>query len=169
MFSSTKQKGQSWMVFGIYLVLLVWLVLFKLSVDWKNLPDLRGINLIPFGDSVMVNGKLFLSEIIYNVLAFVPLGVYVELFCRDWTLGRKLLPGLCLSLTFEILQYVFAIGASDITDLLANTFGGLLGVFFHRLLRKLFREKTVTAVNVVGLLIEATALGLIVLLTAANW
>lgn len=33
---------------------------------------MRNINLIPFKEAMILNGKLELSEIIYNILVFVP-------------------------------------------------------------------------------------------------
>ena len=35
-----------------------------------------------------------------------------------------------ISLLLEITQYILAIGSSDITDLITNTAGGLLGICF---------------------------------------
>lgn len=45
---------------------------------------MRNINLIPFKEAMILNGKLELSEIIYNILVIVPLGVYVQIFKSDW-------------------------------------------------------------------------------------
>lgn len=33
-----------------------------------------------------------------------------------------------VTLLYEVVQYIFAIGASDITDLLGNTLGGVIGI-----------------------------------------
>ena len=41
----------------------------------------------------------------------------------------------------EVLQYIFAIGRSDITDLLTNTCGGILGIVIYLVLAKLFRSR----------------------------
>ena len=45
------------------------------------------------------------------------------------------------SLALEVLQYIFAIGRSDITDLLTNTCGGILGIVIYLVLAKLFRSR----------------------------
>ena len=42
----------------IYLMFLTWIILFKMQFAFQELPDIRSINLIPFKESVMVNGKL---------------------------------------------------------------------------------------------------------------
>lgn len=76
MFTSKKQKIITYTVFGVYLFLLIWLILFKFSTNPFELDRFRNINLIPFRQSLAVNGKLAVDEIIYNMLVFVPFGVY---------------------------------------------------------------------------------------------
>lgn len=59
MLQSKKQKNITVAVFGIYLFLLVWLILFKFSTNFHELGHMRNINLVPFGESMMVNGKIY--------------------------------------------------------------------------------------------------------------
>lgn len=50
-----------------------------------------------------------------------------------------------ISMSFEILQYLLRIGMSDITDLLTNTAGGLIGIgIFHLALKLLKSEEKAT-------------------------
>lgn len=39
-----------------YLIVLTWIIIFKLQFSFENLPHIRNINLIPFGESVIING-----------------------------------------------------------------------------------------------------------------
>lgn len=167
---SEKQRNLSSIVVGVYLFLLTWLVLFKFSVSIEEISQfsMRNINLIPLKESVIVNGKLLLSEIIYNVLVFVPLGVYVQIFKPDWAFYKKLLPGLVLSFIYETVQFVFAIGASDITDIMANALGVTVGIGLGSILKKLFNKQYISITNVIGAVIESIAIALIILLTIAN-
>lgn len=167
---SEKQRGFSYIVVGIYLFLLTWLVLFKFSVSIEEISQIsmRNINLIPLKESVIVNGKLQLREIIYNVLVFVPLGVYVQIFRPDWTFYKKVLPGLVLSLIYETVQFVFAIGASDITDIIGNTLGVIVGIGLSCILKNSFNKRHISITNVIGTIIESIAFTLIILLTIAN-
>ena len=73
-----------------------------------------------------------------------------------------------LSLCFEVLQWVFAIGSSDITDLITNTAGGVLGTGVYFVLRKLFRVHEVEIVSIIGAVIELGLTGLLVLLFVSN-
>lgn len=155
-------------VFGLYLFLLAWLILLKFQIDLSMLSHMRSVNLIPFAGSLVINGRLAVHEIIYNMLVFVPLGVYVQIYRPHWSIGRRLLPGLSLSLLFELIQYMFAIGASDITDVIGNTLGGIFGVGLCLLVRSFAPKQYVTLFNAVGSAIEITALLLLAVLFAAN-
>ena len=166
MFQSTKQKKVSYIVFSVYFILLIWLVLFKFATDLSEIPSMRSINLIPFHYDQETSGHL--KEVIYNIIVFVPLGVYVQIFRENWKKSMKCLFIFSTSFLFEIVQFIFAIGASDITDLIGNTIGGIVGILFYRMLKKFMPEKCIFIINVLGLLIELVAIGLMLLLLSAN-
>ncbi len=166
MFQSTKQKRVSYIVFSVYFILLIWLVLFKFATSLSELPSMRSINLIPFYYNQETNTHL--NEILYNIIVFVPLGVYVQLFKENWKIATKCLLVFGISFLFEVVQFIFAIGASDVTDLLGNTFGGIGGILFCIIMRKLAPKKFISMINVSGLLIEIAAIGLMLLLLVAN-
>ena len=50
----------------VYLLVLSWIILFKLQFSFSALDHIREINLIPFGGSVIANGKVDFDEIINN-------------------------------------------------------------------------------------------------------
>lgn len=166
MFQITKQKRTSYIVFGIYFILLAWLVLFKFATNISELPSMRSINLRPFfyDNETSFHWK----EVLYNVIIFVPFGIYVQIFKKDCKIAGKTTVVLLTSLLFEIVQFVFAIGASDITDIIGNTFGGILGVLFCILMRKIAAKKYILIINALGIIIEIAALGILILLLAAN-
>ena len=135
-----SKKLTLWLMI-FYLIALTWIILFKLEFSLKNLPHLRNINLIPFGQSAIVNGRIDISEIIYNALAFIPYGLLIHILWEKRSLFIQILLMAGTSLLFEIIQYTFAIGASDITDMISNTFGGIAGLVFALVLSKAFRKK----------------------------
>lgn len=62
-----------------------------------------------------------------NVALFLPLGVFLPLFCKHFRkLYRTLLFGFGTSLLIEVLQ-IFTFRATDVNDLMTNTLGTLLG------------------------------------------
>lgn len=170
MFKTKKQKIMSLIVCGIYMFLLIWLILFKFNFNFNltELDRIRNINLIPFKESIVVNGRLGIKEIVYNILVFVPLGVYVSIIFYKCSFGKKILPALCMSILFETIQFVFAIGASDITDVIGNTLGGIMGIVCYMLFNKIFKNKSITVINVLGLIIEILALAMLAILFVAN-
>jgi len=140
---------------AFYLVLLIWLVLFKL--EYHNLSDVldyhhRSLNLIPFGGPSIVNGSF--GQIIENVLCFIPLGLLLNVNFKQFGFLPKLTFIVVLSLTFELTQFIFAIGATDITDLITNTIGGILGLKIYDLSNKYTNNKKLDRVIVfVGILL----------------
>jgi glycopeptide antibiotics resistance protein len=132
---------------AVYLLLLTAVILFKLPF-YSPAADERAVNLIPLMGSFDESGVLLLREIAYNILLFVPLGIYVCMMRNDWPFRKKLIPIVGLTAAFELLQFIFALGRSDITDILDNTLGGILGIGAYVLLSRFFKDKTVTIVKV---------------------
>lgn len=163
-----EKRKMTVFVLGFYLFLLVWLVLFKLTTDFNMLPHYQSINLIPFAQSVIVNGKIYIKEIIYNALAFVPLGVYIQYWNPAKAIWKKAGIGFLVSLSLETIQFIFKIGSSDITDIISNTFGVILGLGLYKLLEKIFKKDSIKVVNILGLAIESSAVFLILFLSYVN-
>ena len=106
------------------------------------------INLVPFSSFVQARTKPELyREMLMNVLLFFPLGLSLSsALPQRMSIGRRigltLLAGLVLSLSVEVLQFVFQRGLAETDDLLTNTFGAALGssqLLLSRVLRKLKR------------------------------
>lgn len=148
-----RKKGNTLTIvlFFIYLIILTWIIVFKMQVTFADLGHYRNINLIPFGESVIVNNRIDVSEMFMNVLAFGPMGVYLSMMEPGESFLRKLLPIFFISLTYEVMQYVLAVGASDITDLIMNTLGGAVGIAVFYCIQKIFKENTVKILNILAL------------------
>ncbi len=78
-----RQTVLTVMLFTIYILLLTGVILFKLPFYSPESEAERAINLIPFQGSFDDNGVLILREIVYNVLLFVPLGVYITSYFKN--------------------------------------------------------------------------------------
>lgn len=155
-------------LFSFYCVALTWIILFKFSFSLTELPHLRNVNLIPFAQSVIVNGKVDFSEIFQNLFAFIPFGVLISAISEKKSFLQKLLPAFFVSLAFEILQFIFSIGASDITDVITNTLGGLIGIGIFVVLKKLFKKSYKTIINTISLIFAIFFSGLMLILFLAN-
>jgi glycopeptide antibiotics resistance protein len=92
----------------------------------------RILNLIPFA----YFSRADLRELIYNVVFFIPFGLLLRVNHKRATLWRRLAFVCVFSLAAETIQFVFAIGVTDITDVITNTFGGFLGLMLYELINK---------------------------------
>lgn len=152
----------------LYLVLLTWIILFKTQFSLSALGPYRSVNLIPFGASVLTNGTINLGEIRDNFIVFLPVGLYLGMLRPAWSFGKKVLPILGLSLLYEVLQYLLAIGASDITDVIANTAGGVAGLLLFLSLQKCLKEKTIKILNILAIVATILLLGFFALVLMMN-
>lgn len=112
--------------FAVYLAVLGWIILWKLEVPHVGDGSLRVIKLVPFvasGDA----GASAPLELVVNLLLFVPLGAYLGLLVPGMRWVRAAVTILGASFVLEAVQYALALGSSDVTDLVVNTAGGLLG------------------------------------------
>lgn len=57
------------------------------------------------------------------------------------SLAKNMLIIVAVSVAVEIIQGVFALGASDIDDVILNGLGGLLGILVYRLLLSILRTR----------------------------
>lgn len=166
----TGSKNATLGLLIVYLVVMTWIILFKMELDIRLLRqmNLRNINLIPFAGSLSVNGKADMSEVILNIAVFIPFGTYLSMLDRKMSFIMKVLPIFAVSLMYEVLQYCFAIGASDITDLLGNTLGGIIGIGLFTVCSKILGEKTVRILNILAAVGTVAVVVLLVLLIVVN-
>lgn len=167
----TQKRAQFLLV--IYLLVLVWILLFKVSISLSSLIHSlnlnRSINLIPFQASTIINGKIGLMEIGYNFLIFVPFGGLLGIVKKEKAFLTKVLWIASFSLGVEILQFILGVGASDITDLLMNTSGGVAGLLIYQLLRRLFSETKLDKFLVVlGVILFSASLVFVIFLLVYN-
>ena len=163
-----KEQKLTKILLGIYLILLTWLILFKMQLPLNGWVPYRSINLIPFGASVIVNGTVDFHEILYNGLVFLPFGLYLGMLHPHWSWWKSLLVIAGVSLAYETLQYLLAMGASDITDLIMNTAGGALGLLVFAVLLRTAGEKVLLVLNriaLVGTILVVAGISLILALT----
>jgi len=119
----------------LYVLLLLWLILFKTSTDFSSVLSgyqSRSLNLIPFVDFSVSS----LSETVSNFIVFIPLGLLLGVNLGQVSFWRRLGFIAAFSVAVETLQYVLAIGVSDITDVISNVLGGLFGLAVYDLVAK---------------------------------
>jgi len=91
--------------------------------------NIRALNLIPFGfvkDYIVDKHPLGMSNIVGNILMFIPMGMILSMTGQRFDKALILLIG--SSVCIEVLQYVLVRGVSDIDDVILNGVGGLIGI-----------------------------------------
>ncbi len=99
----------------------------------------------------------------------MPLGIYVSALKENWNFIQKAAPAFFVSLAFETAQYILAVGVTDITDLLGNTLGGVIGVAFYWLLSKILKDHTIKVINILAAAGTVCILALAGILLVFNW
>ncbi len=164
--TSTSQGGRVLLagLFVTYLVLLAWIVLWKLDVPYvgaaAGLP--RPIKLIPFVPSAGAGASAPL-EIVANIVLFVPFGIYLGLLAPTWQWWKLAGVFVGASLILEITQYLVSTGSFDTTDVIVNTAGGLAGLGLLALARGRLQSRTtivVTRVCLIGTAVSLLAIGI---------
>ncbi|MDD5945610.1 MAG: VanZ family protein [Clostridia bacterium] len=116
-------------LFTMYIAALTWIILFKLTVP-SNITILsreRILNPIPFYD-ILTDKYFNWFDVIANIIVFIPFGIYTALMLKDIPTRYKVMTAALLSILYEAMQFIFAIGVSDITDVMMNSLGAYIGI-----------------------------------------
>lgn len=142
-----------------YLVVLIRIVLFKQVALYNLFAAIgsmeRTISIIPFKSLLdMINNNISVTRILENILGniaiFIPFGLLLPIVQKDKS-KKIILYGLFTSALIEIIQYVFALGSSDIDDLMLNTLGTVIGYLLYKIIHKKARADTLTAISIIVL------------------
>lgn len=147
-----RHKRVTSILFIVYFLLLTWIIVFKMELSMSNLVAERSINFIPFKESAIVNGRISFSEIINNAIVFIPVGVFTAMLADNLKFIKMAAVPFGISLFYEITQYIFAVGACDVTDLINNTLGGIVGILIFKLRRKVLGDKAYKVVNIFSIM-----------------
>lgn len=149
-----QTRKMSIFLFLTYLLLLTWMIVFKIDMSiLYGRYDLAQFNLIPLAGTAVYNGVLNFPEILFNIISFIPFGIYMEMLFRKASWVSNLLLILLVSFLFEVTQYLLLLGIADITDLLANGLGGAIGINIMYVLTSVWREKAYARMNIFCLIL----------------
>lgn len=142
-----RERMKTVFLYGIFIcyILLLIKILFLSRISHL---EHRSINLIPFysimeyisGRSANIKAFAF-SNVVGNIVIFIPLGTYLSLFKNDKRVITNLLFIFIVSLFVEIIQGLLGIGASDIDDIILNCLGGLIGISGYKFLLFILRDE----------------------------
>lgn len=172
MTSSTQQpsnrRGILLVSFAVYLALLAWVVLWKLDVPWigEAAGLARPIKLVPFvaaGD----DGASKPTEMLINLVLFAPFGLFAGALAPTWSWWKTGAAALATSLMLETVQHVISTGSFDITDLIVNTAGALIGWRVFVGIRRVSGERTSVVMFRVCVVVAALSLVAVIAFVAS--
>lgn len=105
----------------------------------------RQYNLIPF-HTIKPNGR---GVNLWNVLMFVPLGIYMRIYAKK-RVWKSILLCFVISIGVEGIQFALATGSLDVDDIILNMLGGLLGVGIYQLIKVISKGNIQTTNRVVA-------------------
>jgi len=99
----------------------------------------RQVSLIPFKTIVSYLQSIFYSKnyvaivnIVGNIVLFVPIGFVFSIYIKNRLLNFMIL--FMVPICIEILQFIMALGVTDIDDVILNIFGEMIGALLFWLL-----------------------------------
>ncbi|MGG6309350.1 VanZ family protein [Paenibacillus macerans] len=139
------------LMFCVYALVMLKIVLFKTiplaEVFQARFLPVRSVNAVPlrtimeYLTSDGIETRQVLANIAGNIALFVPSGMFVAFAAGRKPLRIQLLWLLGASVSLEALQFILALGSSDVDDILLNTAGGALGIGVYMRLRKKTRTR----------------------------
>ena len=123
-----------------YVLTVITITLLPIHLEYYQ-PAFDGsvrINLIPFHDLHQSYGGAF-DNIIYNIMMFIPLGMFLGYFKKNtyFALFTIVNASICIEFLQLYFSYLHIMNRSyDVTDLITNIFGGIIGYCFYNLFCK---------------------------------
>jgi glycopeptide antibiotics resistance protein len=112
-------------------------LLFCSTVIFRKTGEARRYDFHPFWSyRAIEEGRIeLLPENITNVVVFVPIGLLIAACVKGLKWWYALLTGICLSVSIEVLQFVFKKGFSELDDVMHNSLGCTIGFGAYNLIR----------------------------------
>lgn len=99
------------------------------------------INLIPFSQGSLNWLSISLDvALLSNLICYIPMGLFERYLLKEKFLGIVLLKCFLICLFFEIFQFVSCLGYFDVTDIIFNLIGCLLGCLGFNLLAFIYNK-----------------------------
>ena len=138
-----KEKGKDLLFVNTMMYIYLSFVLyFTLMPIMSSLPFIFNhpydlMNLVPFIDVLNGRGD-FIRQVVLNVIMTIPFGFLLPLVKKNVKLLKIIFYTFLLSLSIELLQpLINGVRSSDITDLITNVVGGIIGYVIYLIFKPL--------------------------------
>ncbi|MEK5487048.1 VanZ family protein [Lysinibacillus sp. FSL M8-0355] len=137
----------------------------ELTIIGRGSSHFLQMNLQPFSGYIDAWKKYSLRDLqncIFNILMFVPLGVFLPLLFPKFKLFKWLfLVVVSATLSIETYQTLTGAGIFELDDLINNSIGGIIGYQLYRLVASIVQHKKVKIKSLIGNLAIPLIMGLI--------
>ncbi len=147
-----------------YLIMIIYVLALFQIVTREDIVSWSTNNFIPLKEifRYKVGSRLFIKNVVGNVLLFLPFGFFVSYFLESDDAKMPTILAIIASTTIELVQ--MSIGrVFDVDDIILNSFGGFLGFYIYYYLRlfsnslpKFFRSEIflniITIIILIGLI-----------------
>lgn len=153
----------------IYVIFLLRITFFK-QVTLNNLfsaigASERTISIIPFQsiyDMAVSNASIgrIIENVLGNIVLFIPFGILFPIISNKKH-KEVLCAAIIFSLLIEITQFLFALGSTDVDDLIFNVLGAYIGYFVSDKISKQFKSYThfLTVMTLITAILGASVFG----------
>ncbi len=137
----------------------------ELTIIGRGSSHFLQMNLQPFSGYIDAWKKYSLRDLqncIFNILMFVPLGVFLPLLFPKFKLFKWLfLVVVSATLSIETYQTLTGAGIFELDDLINNSIGGIIGYQLYRLVASIVQHKKLKIKSLIGNLAIPLIMGLI--------
>ncbi|MCC0685378.1 VanZ family protein [Clostridioides sp. ZZV15-6383] len=159
-----------YIIFLIYILMTIRIILFKDSAIYSIFKGIfRSVNLIPFYTICQfitdsnIDFMRATVNIVRNIGIFIPMGIFFPIIFKNLNKKAIVISIILVSLGFESIQYILALGSSNIDDIILNSLGGIIGIAIYIDMNKLFPNdiKKFKAIIGTSLVLGVIGLGMI--------
>lgn len=120
------------------------LLIYCATVVFRDCSENVGHNFIPFWSYKAIEKGIYdlLAENIMNVVVFVPVGMLLSCVSRRLKWWMVMLIGFGISVSIEVLQYLYHKGFSEFDDVFHNTLGCAIGYCSIMILKEIYTYRT---------------------------
>lgn len=162
----------AWVMFTVYLLILVRIILFKDTQLYDLFAMIghgqRAVNIIPFASTFEMISNMgsmhILQNVIGNAALFFPMGIFIPLLTNKG-FKQTIVIVLGMSVSIEALQFVMAVGISDIDDVILNMLGAVVGCSVFNYIKKKIKRTFKFRLMIIGMMIVFGFVGCFAIVT----
>lgn len=147
-------KNKLLLSFILYLIILIWLVIFKANIkDWI-LNTINFMSKMTYKERIMyglIPFKTFklwkMKAYILNVIVFILFPIYLKMIFNNLSNKFVLLMGLICTLIIEITQIFLPFCGFAVEDIICNFLGVIIGIIIYHKLIKIIKIVNIDFIN----------------------